>query len=1388
MHAASISSALDGARDQSARLMRVLVFAAAFVTLTSTVTRGAKVSGAAAPDPLANGSWRSYANGDRVAQILVDGDNLWVASLGGGVLRWSTATRSHHQYLAPQDGLPSNQVNALLRDLDGTVWAATDRGLAWLPAGAEHWSVLTPREAPSMPSERVTALAGDGQGGIWVGFAQSWDVQRPNPRTGEPGAFSLGGLARFRTASRSWSDVSHVTKDGGPAREGFTTLPSENITALATLPDGSLWVGTRPYHVWQDRDCGGEICPGDQGSWIETGGGLAARKGADWTVWASTEDSAACFPAHVTGLAADGAGRMWVGTIGHGAMVMRHGLLIKGCQGGQAYYVRPRQSGQAGGLRGNTVWSIAAAPDGRIWMGTGDGTGGGLGIAILDHRGTFDDSSACRDCRQDQVDDQWSTVDVDAASGDGSTLVSALVVDAKGAWIGTRDDKLGDGDGIRRYSLESADLTALRHADGGLPSNLITDLAYQPQRHEWWVATARRGVAMFDGTTWHHWPRVGAATPMGAVTGNVRRGQALLPVSMADRSAFDALFPSLPGLIRVGDDGTVYQVTGFKPSSGNLGPWLEIAPGLAAEVAAGSPILRLMRGPASDSASQIAVDSKGGVWVGGRETIWQARGCTPTRQAQAACWMDGGLAHWDGLRWKVYNRDNSPLPDQEVGAVAAGLDGRIWVGTGDGKSEGAGVAVLDPSTAAWTVYARARLPVGQTLGSDGTNRLSVDPQTGAIWAAHHSVVEVSQDLSGTMQRSTVGGGVSRWDGARWTAWTRTGGARLVAYAATRDKGQPSTGGEMSAIHVDRRGGRIWAGGWNAEAGFHWLQGYGLDASLNWCPIDTCTNDSWESLVFPDDGKVAAITQDSSGLLWVGTNRAGVGIVPAIGGVKLFDGRDWFTYTPRNSGLQDAEIAAIASEGRQTWVGGLRSGVTVFEAYVPPTSTVTPSQTATSTRTMRPDEISPTPRPTTTSTRTATSRPSPTPFGRCLLGNGSCRLLMPAVAREGLCRDCQPTDTPVVPTAVATAGATASATATGTTLPSPTATASASPTPLALPTPTFTASPRPSATASVTSTPSPLPSKTATLAPTLTATATVTAAVAPLGSWVPYNAPGAHLPNDTLYAVHGTAPDNVWIAGAGGTAWYWDGKELLEESLSTTENLRAVHMVSRDRGFLAGDNGVMMEMRSGRWVASNTGGIPDNWRDLTAVLDGGTLRGWVVGNLRGNRLYFNGQSWLAPSPDDRNTGRDFTAVSMVGLTRGYAVQGSGGGRLYIWDGGRWNPGPSVGPMRDMHIATERLGVMGGDNGNVLLFDGDGWAPMAQKPVTVGAAINAIYIVSPERIFAATSSGGLFAWDGARWTTLRGPVQPREVFGLWMSADGRDGWAVGADGLVLRYTLP
>lgn len=1347
--------------------------------------------------PLDEGSWRSFANGDRVAQVLPDGDTVWAASLGGGVLRWHGDGRLLRQYLAPQDGLPSNQVRALLREVDGSLWAATEGGLAWLPAGGEHWQAIRPQDHPDMPSASVTALAPDGRGGLWVGFEQVWDPTGRNPRTGEAGAFSAGGLLRYTPQVRRWSDAVHVPEQGVPGVDAPPGLPSENVTVLLAQADGSLWVGTRPYFVWEDRNCGGETCSGAQGSWIQAGGGLAARKGSDWTVWPGTSEGSSCYPSHVTALSADAVGRVWVGTVGHGALVMRHGLQVKGCQGGQAYYLRPRLSSQPGGLRGNTVWSLAVGADGRVWMGQGDGTGKGLGIAVLDHRGSFDDSSACRDCPAANVDDVWEQVNLDG-QGDDSRLVSAMSMAGTDLWLGTRDDKLGDGDGLRRFRPADASWTALRHRDQGPPSNHIVDLAYQPQRGEWWVATAARGVARFDGRRWQHWPRVGGASILGAATANVRRGQSLLPIALPDRAAFDAAFPSLPGLVQVGDDPTIYQVSGFKPASGSLGPWLELSQGLAEELTAGSPIRRLERGPASDGAGQLAVAPDGGVWVGGHETLWQARGCSVQRQAAAACWADGGLAHWDGQRWMVYNRDNSPIPDQEVGAVTAGTDGRIWIGTGNGKSEGSGLASFDPRSGTWTVHQRATVPLGQTLGSNGTHRLAVDPLTGHVWAAHHSVVEVSQDLGGTLQRSLAGGGVSRWDGARWSAWTRQGGARLNAYAATGGNGQASTGGEMSAILVDRTHDRVWAGAWNAEANFHWLQGYGLDATLNWCPLATCDNGSWESLSFPGDGKVSALGQDRRGLVWVGTQREGAGLVPPVGGLRLYDGRDWYHYLPANSGLVDQELTAIASAGLETWVGSLASGISVFREYVPPTPTTTPTASPSPSATVRPGEPSPTPEPSRTATpsptATTTPTPRPTPFGRCQSGRGACRLLMPALPKDAFCRDCpgsdpSPSPWPSTPTAAPpsptptllprtspstspTATSTASASATRGATAAPSATATATLTASA----TSTATPSPSATVPPSSTPSP------------TTTATVTSALAPLGSWQPFSQPGSRLPNQTLYAVHGTAPDNVWMVGAGGQAWFWDGKELLEERLGTAENLRTVEMVAKDRGFLAGENGLVMEMRSGRWVSSNSSGVPDTWRGLSAVLDGTNLRAWMVGNLRGNRLYYNGQSWIAPSPDDRNTGRDFTAVGMVGLTRAYAVQGSGGGRIYVWDGGRWNPGASVGPMRDLHIAGPTLGVMGGDNGNVYRFDGETWTAMPQKPLTLGASINAIHAVADERIFVATSIGGLFAWDGSRWATLRGPVQPREVHGLWMSADGRDGWAVGADGLLLRYRLP
>ena len=127
-------------------------------------------------------------------------------------------------------------------------------------------------------------------------------------------------------------------------------------------------------------------------------------------------------------------------------------------------------------------------------------------------------------------------------------------------------------------------------------------------------------------------------------------------------------------------------------------------------------------------------------------------------------------------------------------------------------------------------------------------------------------------------------------------WGKSKGAPLKAHADT------GTDGEMTAVLVDRGRDRVWAGAWDSDDNFHWINGYGVHAALNWCPVDDCSNERWESKSWLEDGKVTDLALDGDGRLWVGTSRDNTGLVPPEGGIKLHNDDLWSSLTPENSQL------------------------------------------------------------------------------------------------------------------------------------------------------------------------------------------------------------------------------------------------------------------------------------------------------------------------------------------------------------------------------------------------------------------------------------------------------------------------------------------------------
>ncbi|HSS48695.1 MAG TPA: two-component regulator propeller domain-containing protein, partial [Thermoanaerobaculia bacterium] len=178
--------------------------------------------------------------------VAADG-TLWIGTDGGGLGRLRDGKFTS---LTQRDGLPQDNVEALLADGEGGLWIGTSRGLAHLRRDGSLAAVAV----AGLPASAVSSLCLDAAGSLWVG-------------TTDAGVYRLaGGRAEPLTHRQGLSDdrvqALHEDRDGSlwiATSQGlnrlhdghltvFTThdgLPSDAVNALLEDREGNLWIGTR---------------------------------------------------------------------------------------------------------------------------------------------------------------------------------------------------------------------------------------------------------------------------------------------------------------------------------------------------------------------------------------------------------------------------------------------------------------------------------------------------------------------------------------------------------------------------------------------------------------------------------------------------------------------------------------------------------------------------------------------------------------------------------------------------------------------------------------------------------------------------------------------------------------------------------------------------------------------------------------------------------------------------------------------------------------------------------------------------------------------------------------------------------------------------------------
>jgi signal transduction histidine kinase/ligand-binding sensor domain-containing protein len=275
-------------------------------------------------------------------------------------------------------GLPSNQVDRILKGPDGYLWISTGSGLVRFDG--RRFSTFSMSNTPAFATDDVGPLVGGPDGSLWIGTLGGGLVRH------RLGRFSR--LAVGATAGSAWVEALAMGGDGSlwigtrgglfrihPGGTEPSLVPAASsleVSAVLAEPDGGVIVGTRGSGVLRLQLASGELQLLASRPTAGTVTALLRDRRGD--LWIGIEGSQAGLlrwverafrpvpglaDTAIVGLQEDGAGNVWVGTTEGVTRFSPSGL---------------ESFGAADGLPDGRVRTLYCGDDG-VWVGT---YGGGM--------------------------------------------------------------------------------------------------------------------------------------------------------------------------------------------------------------------------------------------------------------------------------------------------------------------------------------------------------------------------------------------------------------------------------------------------------------------------------------------------------------------------------------------------------------------------------------------------------------------------------------------------------------------------------------------------------------------------------------------------------------------------------------------------------------------------------------------------------------------------------------------------------------------------------------------------------------------------------------------------------------------------------------------------
>jgi signal transduction histidine kinase/ligand-binding sensor domain-containing protein/ActR/RegA family two-component response regulator len=293
---------------------------------------------------------------------------LWIATRTGGIARLRDG---HIDSFGLADGLSDDNVYTVYEDRERNLWVGTNTGGV---SRLRQTPFRTIAKRDGVLADATRAVFESRDGAMWIatahgvsrllnGAVTQWTTKEGLPVDG------VAMIGESRDGAMWFGSLVGLIRMNGRSMFRFTTasgLPHPNVRSMFEDRDGSIWIGTlggvcriegdRCHKVaGLDNYARGFYQSADGGMWIAGSGGLFRHHEGRVTHWGTAEGLSSNF---VTSLAAESDGTLWLST-DTGLNRFKDGQIT--------------QYGKTQGLSDDTIYRVLSDGRGGVWMTTNRG-------------------------------------------------------------------------------------------------------------------------------------------------------------------------------------------------------------------------------------------------------------------------------------------------------------------------------------------------------------------------------------------------------------------------------------------------------------------------------------------------------------------------------------------------------------------------------------------------------------------------------------------------------------------------------------------------------------------------------------------------------------------------------------------------------------------------------------------------------------------------------------------------------------------------------------------------------------------------------------------------------------------------------------------------------